>query len=66
MAILVAVVLGIAEAYFWWLTVLPDPRMPGGEWFAIIIAGFLIAGGASGLFSWVKDKLPWYRDTITD
>jgi len=60
-SILVAIFLGIAEAYFWWLTVLPDPRMPGGEWFAIVIAGFLIAGAAGGLFTWLKNLFPWFE-----
>jgi len=60
-AIIVALVIGLGESYFWWLTVLPDPRMPGGEWFAIIISGFLIAGAASGLFAWLKNLFPWFE-----
>jgi len=57
----IAIVLGIGESYFWWLNVLPDPQMPGGEWFAIIISGFLIAGAASGLFAWLKNLFPWFE-----
>ena len=58
-SIVIAVVLGIAQAYFWWLTVLPDPRRPGGEWFAIIVSGFLIAGAASGVYSWFLNLGEW-------
>lgn len=61
-SILVAVAIGILLAFGWQLTMLPKPEITGFEYIDILLTGLIIAGIASGLFSWVKDFLPWLKD----
>ncbi len=61
-SILVAIVIGVALAYGWTLTVLPDPVVPGFEYVAIVITGLIIAGAVAGVFSWMKKTFPWFAE----
>ncbi len=69
LAILAAIVIGLALAWGWQLTVLPDPVVAGFEYVAIIVTGLIIAGAASGVYEWLRDVFPWLKklnDTTED
>lgn len=61
-AILISLVIGIGLSYGWTLSVLPAPNRSGFEWFSILLTGLIIAGAASGLFSWIKEILPQFDE----
>jgi len=60
--ILVAIAIGCLLSYGWTLSVLPEPQRPGLEFVSVILTGLVIAGAATGVFSWVEEMVPWYRD----
>jgi len=57
-SILVAMVIGTALSYGWALSILPEPVQPGFDYVAVVLTGLIIAGAASGLFSWMETILP--------
>jgi uncharacterized membrane protein AbrB (regulator of aidB expression) len=60
--IFISVVIGILLSYGWTLSVLPEPDRPGFEWVAVVLTGLIVAGAAAGVFSWMSELFPWYRE----
>lgn len=53
-SVVASIIIGILMSYGWTLSILPEPARPGFQHLSVILTGLVIAGGASGLFSWVK------------
>ena len=65
-SILAAIVIGLALAWGWSLSVLPDPMVAGFEYVAIVLTGLIIAGAASGVYEWIRDVFPWFAELNED
>ena len=66
LSVLVAIVIGLALAWGWTLSVLPAPAVPRFEYVAIVLTGLIIAGAAAGVFGWIKKIFPWFADLSDD
>ena len=62
MSIIISFLIATTLSYGWALNVLPDPEQPGFEYVAIFLTGLIIAGAASGLFSWLKELSPEFEE----
>ena len=61
-AILIAVFMGVFQAYFWRINILPDPPDPRAMIYCYLVTGIIMAIIASGVFSWLKNLLPIFGE----
>lgn len=61
-SIIVAIIIAGLLSFGWALSILPEPVSPAFIPVAIVLTALIIAGAASGLFSWLVNIWPWYEE----